>query len=132
MHKITIDCKRINKLAMLLQYTLFLHLQLLLYPFRTLYILHVIFQNYTKHLDDSMAKNFRRIRNKLPLISLSSTTTTTTSSTITTISLFFDKSRLLNVIYIDGSSLPQFAEDFSFYFVWFWFFLGISVVIFSF
>jgi len=98
------NCKRINKIATVSEYTLFLHLQLPFYPFsyfiyitcyfpkiyRTLRIISSLFipPPQPPHLPPSHPPD-----------------------------LFFDKSRLPNVIYIDKSSLPQFAEDLSFYFI---------------
>ena len=48
------DCKRTNKIAMVSEHTLFLHLQLPFYPFSYyIYILHAVFQNHIKHLESS-------------------------------------------------------------------------------
>ena len=113
------NCKRINKIATVSEYTLFLHLQLPFYPFSYyIYILHAIFQNHIKHLESSHLSffhhhNYHIFHHHNHLISFSINLGCQT--------LF---------ILIDHLSFN--LQKICHFFIRFWFFLGISVVMFFF
>jgi len=78
------NLKRINKVAMVSEYTLFFHLQLPFYPLSNFICITRYFPKSHRTLRWFHGEKLLMNPNKPPLISLSSTTTTTTSSTITT------------------------------------------------
>ena len=99
----TMDYKRINKITMVSEYTLFLQLQLHFYPFLYFIYITCYFPKWYRTL--RIISSFFLPPPQLPHLPPSQPP-----------DLFFDKSRLPNVIYIDRSSLLQFAEDLSFFY----------------
>jgi len=97
------DCKRTNKIVMVSEYTLFLHFQLPFYPFSYFIYITCYFSKSYKTL--RIISSFFFPPPQPPHLPPSQPP-----------DLFFDKSRLPNVIYIDRSSLFQFAEDLSFFY----------------